>query len=476
MSRVVWVGVLSLATFAAAAPVQPSDDAEALTLEDAVRIAQAQTADVLSARQDILLADVNRIAALAPILPQLNLTSNAGSQFAVRQTLEIRQNNAGAFINGIPNTITYGEFVDVHADTYSTPQFSAQLQASQLIFDGGKWWTVLAQADDVSAQAQAAFRRVQNDVRDNAARAFYTLEKATRGVATFEEQIKLDTEQLDRVNGLMRAGAGKPADVAAVERNLASDRSKLKQQAYTERQARRSLNLALGRSADKPLRLIIPEELSAQGPLQPISLPPRDKLVADAKQSRPELEFQRAVVESDRKSVTIAQADYYPVLSAGATYTRNSRRPDRVYAADPTSDFYANLGFSLTWNLFSGRATTANVQKQEIQLAKDEIAYLNTERSVLGDLDDKIEGVETTAAVYSLSVETIRAAEEAVRLARGNYEQGKGTLLELRDAEVQLTLARLNADEARLDLEIAREDLRHAVGADPFEVTTKEPR
>jgi outer membrane protein len=468
MDRVVWAPVFFGVSIIAFVPsAQGAPDMETMTLERAVQIAQERTADVIVARQDVVLADIQQIAALAPILPSFDLSSSAGENFAGSPISEIRSTNVLAFLQTLP-TITYGPIRDYRVNSYSAPAFNVKLSASQLLFDGGRWWTVIAQADDVSAQADAALRLVKNDVRQAAARAFYTLEKTSRSVTTFESQVKLDEEQLDRVKGLMRAGTGKPADVAAVERNVAGDRAELAKRALAERQARRSLNLALGRKADTPVRLELPPALASEGPLGDIEPPSREKVLDLTLVHHPSLAKVRAMLEIDRKNVAIARADYFPVVTLGATYARQSRRPDRVYAADPTTDYYAGLSLGLAWNLFNGRATTANVQKMQVQLAKDEAIYDATERSVVGDVDDKLETVKTTAEVYALLLDTIRAAEEAVRLAKGNYEQGRGTQLELRDAQVQLTVARLNADAARLDFEIAREDLRHAVGVDPF--------
>jgi outer membrane protein TolC len=468
MGRVrTWAGVIFGVTALLLVPAaQAAPDVETMTFDEALRIAEARNADVLSAKNDLLLADVQHMLALSAILPQLNLNANAAEAFAGAQIVEYRTTNT--FVP-FTNHVTYGPFRDFYTNPYSAPNFTANLQASQLVFDGGRWWTVIAQADDITQQYKAALRNVENNTRQSVAHAFYTLEKQSRSVRTFSSQIQLDEEQLDRVNRLLKAGAGKLADVAAVERNVASDRAELARRKLLERQAMRTLNLALGRPPNQLIGASVDIEARPEDVLTTTMLPPRDSLVQETLTRRPELQIARANLDVDRKNVSIARADYYPVVQLGASYSRNSRRPDRVWAADPTQDYYAGLNLGLTWNLFNGRATTANVQKAEIQVTHDEIQYDGTARSVLQDLDNALDNVKVTSEIYQLSLQTISAAEEALRLARGNYEQGRGTLLELRDAEVQRTLARQSADEARLDFEIAREDLRHAVGVDVFD-------
>src|SRR5262249_32424933 len=160
----------------------------------------------------------------------------------------------------------------------------------------------------VSAQAKATLRKMQNDVRQAAARAFYNVEKAARSVSTFAAQVKLDTEQLERVNAMLRAGAGKPADVAAVERNLAQDKAELERRTYQERLARRTLNLALGRHAETPVQVKVDLEMHPEDIITVTALPPKEALAVETVRRRPELELARAVLAFDRKNVSIARA------------------------------------------------------------------------------------------------------------------------------------------------------------------------
>jgi outer membrane protein TolC len=301
---------------------------------------------------------------------------------------------------------------------------------------------------------------IENDTRLSVARRFFELDKAGRQATTFAQQIEVDLAQLERVKALLSAGLGKTNDVAQVERNLAEDRISLARREYTVRAARRALNLAIGRPADTTFELVPIEE-----PVDATSVPAKAELVKLAVEQRPELTRVRASLDISRKNVDIARADYFPIVALGASYSRASRKPGRVFD-DPTQNYFASIGLTLQWNLFNGRATTANVQQAELELSKLEATYEEQERIVAGEVEERLEVLALSAEVYRLAQEAIRAGEEAVRLARGLYTEGRGTLLELRDAELRLTLQKLSAIEARIDLLIAREELRRAIGGD----------
>lgn len=436
-------------------PALAASDAEALTLEDAVALAALRTRGVIVARTELLLVDVEKLRALAPLLPRVDLALGASEQFSGAPIIETRG------LGGAPGV---GPFVDFQVGNSSQPQFTLSLRGRQLIWDGGRSFIVLAQTEDLEAQRRASLQAIESDARLEAARRFYELEKAQRGVRTFAQQIEVDEEQLQRVRALLQAGLGKQNDVASVERNLAEDRITLARRAHAERTAMRAFNLALGRAADTPVRLIVPPDLVEGGAVQ-VHLPSREELRARARSNRPELAAAEASIELARKNVDVAGAEHWPTIALDAVYSRQSRKPGRIFD-DPTENYFASIGVGVDWNLFQGRATTAEVQRAELEVRRAEAELEDLERTVDAEVDDRLESVALFVEVHGLALQAIRSADEAVRLARGLYEQGRGTLLELRDAELRATLTKLTAIEARLDLEIAREALRHSVGGD----------
>jgi outer membrane protein TolC len=58
----------------------------------------------------------------------------------------------------------------------------------------------------------------------------------------------------------------------------------------------------------------------------------------------------------------------------------------------------------------------------------------------------------------------VRQARRGYEIARTRYETGAGTLLELNDAEIALTQARLNLNEARFDFLSARAEYEKVLG------------
>ncbi|MCK6548418.1 TolC family protein [Myxococcota bacterium] len=497
MTRARWTSSSALvALLFASAQIARADEPPAdarLTLERAIELARAQARGIVQARGDVLLADVERVRAISGYLPRFDVSLSAAESFIGSP---IQEQRSGSIRSQIANELAespsalprfdLGPYRDYQLGNQSAPVFQLQLTGRQLVWDGGRTWAVIARTGDLKAQAEAALVTLENDARLAAVQRFYELEKARQGRIAFEQQVVNGEAQLGRVRALVDAGRAKQADLAIVQRNVAEDRINLARRRLAERSAKRALNLTLGRAADTPVEPVLPAAIAADGALSDgtvstgtvsggavsdgtgsldAPLPSKAELAAIAREHRPELVRSRATLDAARKDVSIAEAGYYPSLSLSASYSRQSRKPARVFD-DPTENYFANLSLGLAWNLFEGRATSAAVESAEIRLSQAAASHAELERSVASEVDERHDEVALLREVYVLAREAVRASEEAVRLARGLYEQGRGTLLELRDAELRLTLERVTVIDARLDLETAREALRRAVGAE----------
>lgn len=455
MKRTTLLLVASLAAYPFAAQSEP------LTIAAAVEQAQQKTLRAVTAREDVLLASLEHASALSAILPRVDLVLTAEEIFGTSLIVEARNPSQIDETADSVEPFTFGPFVDGHANNFSHPRFELTLVARQLVFDGGRWWLAIDRAGELEKERRAALAEVLNDVRLEAVMRFYQLERERRSLAALGSQIEVDRELLRLAETRRTEGAGLANDVAYAKRNLILDEIARDRRAITEDDARRSLNLLLGRPAEDPIELATPEldEVRDQ------ELPALEALIERARQQHPTFKRINAQLAASRKTVGIEAADYWPEVSLDLRYTRESRRPDRVFA-DPTGNFFAVAGISAAWNIFSGRATSIAVQRAEIELKKLHLLSADVERRVSAGVSAAHRRAARLAMIHQRAREAPGAAEEAVRLARTLYREGRGRALEVRDAEQELTQARLMEIDTRLELRIALEALRHAVGVE----------
>jgi outer membrane protein TolC len=185
----------------------------------------------------------------------------------------------------------------------------------------------------------------------------------------------------------------------------------------------------------------------------------------EALSGRAEVKSIDANAAAARKQAEVARAGRYPVVSgfADAIYANpNPRKFPQTQDWFPTWDIGAQVTWSPNDAIVAGyagtdaetRATSAEAQKG---LVRDgiELEVMQAWQAIR----------EADVALESTKRE-LASAQEAYRVARELFNNGRATSTTLTDAETDLTRARLDALNAVVDARIARVRLEHAVGRD----------
>jgi outer membrane protein TolC len=223
------------------------------------------------------------------------------------------------------------------------------------------------------------------------------------------------------------------------------------------------LCLALGRDADPDLTVVPPATLLGPGGTggeEPLSL---EALLQAARRSRPLLRAQRDLVSAAEADVRAARGGYWPSLSLVLGYDRASPLLAGVYGS-LARQYTGSAFLTVSWNLFEGLRTSGTVDRAAATATRTRAGSDQAEQQVTGDIASSRDQVVILRRTVTLAVDNLAAAEQGLGLARDRLDKGAATQLEVRDAELKLTQARLALIAARIDEAIARADLNRAVG------------
>jgi outer membrane protein TolC len=172
---------------------------------------------------------------------------------------------------------------------------------------------------------------------------------------------------------------------------------------------------------------------------------------------RPELRRLDATQAASRESVRVARIQRQPQLSVSGNYE------DFLYSSREVNNEWT-VGATLSAPLFDGGRTRAAVRAAEANLEAARAQQEQTRQSI---------DLEVSQAYLDLESARERrdAAQQSVDLARQNltanedrYREGAGSLLEVTDAQVELSRAETNQVQAEYDLYLAIITLRQAMG------------
>ena len=401
-----------------------------LSLQEAIDIAlenqpsiQARLGDYAAARQRV-------DQAFSGLLPQIG-----GSWNALRdQTAKVGETSATTGRTG-PTITSWG--------TTTT----AKVTLSQLLFDFGK---TFAATDREKANAESSKEDVEIDRNDTVflvKESYFNLLFGKRLVVVNQEAVARAELNLRSAKGFFEVGTRPKFDVTRAEVDLANSQLTLIQARNAVRLARVALNTAMGISATAPTE--VQDILTYEA--FPVD---ESRLLAEALQRRPEYRQIKARVEAAEASVRQNFRNFFPDVTSNAWYGANRADMNEIW----------ELGVTLNWSIFDGgnkiakykeakaslEAAQARVRVQELAIWKEvEQAYLNV-----------IEGEERIQAAKK----AVESAQENFRLAQGRFDAGVGTIIELTDAQLELTQAQSREANALTDYRIAVSRLERSLG------------
>src|SRR5207249_7784860 len=166
---------------------------------------------------------------------------------------------------------------------------------------------------------------------------------------------------------------------------------------------------------------------------------PITQAIAAAKENRPFIKQQKALVLSNNSQVGVARSGYYPQINASAGEEfRSSPLTDNIRAA--RSGYI--IGATGTWAIWDWGATYGKVKQARAILEESKATLDDDVRQVELEVQQAYANLLQGKELIQSQEKNVEQAAEALRLAQARLDAGAGTQLEVLDARVQLTTAR----------------------------------
>ena len=290
----------------------------------------------------------------------------------------------------------------------------------------------------------------------NAARANAELEIARRGLVATVITLFYDTQtQADRVAVAGRAFAETDHFVQVTEQREAARESAhadvIKAQIQQQQRQREVAEAGLGlEKARLELGVLLfpdpstPYSLAAGN--EPEPLPERATIDAAARKNNPELRSAFASLQVSQANTYISRAALLPELGLNVTYGI-----DAPQFAHNGPENTRNLGYSASATLdlpvWDWLTSERKIKENKIMEGAARTAVTAAQTRLLADLSEFYREAETAQAELASLHSTVAAAQESLRLTNLRYTDGEGTVFEVVDAQNTLILA----EDALLD-------------------------
>jgi outer membrane protein len=330
-------------------------------------------------------------------------------------------------------------------------KFAEGVSVSQLVTDFGRTHE-FSKSSQFHAQAQQENVVVTRaDVLLRVNESYFAVLKAQAILQVAEETVKARRLVADQVGALAKSSLKSGLDVSFANVDLGRAQLLLVQAQNDLQASYARLSDALGYSDTRTFQLV---EEAAPG------APPPDvaALIAEALQNRPEVVSQGLDVKSAQSYATAERDLWFPTISAAGV---SGLAP---YRQDTLSSRYAAAGFNVNVPIFNGRLFNA--------LHSEATARARAQEQLLRGLEDRVARDVRTAwlnavSAYqrlSLTEQLLAQAKQASDLAQSRYQLGLSSIIELSQAQLNLTEAQIEQVSAEYEYQTQTANLNFQLG------------
>ena len=334
-------------------------------------------------------------------------------------------------------------------------RFAPGAVVRQLITDSGRTSNLVSSA---RLQSQAVTQNAQAtryDVLLQVNRAYFEVLHAQSVVKVAQETVSTRQLLSDQVTELARNNLKSQLDVSFADVNVSEAKLLLLRAQDSVQQALAELGRAIG--SDQPANFQLADEPLPSGP--PAT---PDALVAQAISNRPELASLRLSRDAAYKFAEAEKDLSRPTVSAVAVggmipYINN---PSSVAVPLGYESIAANISIPVfNGHLFSARREAATQRAMESdQRLRDEQQRISRDvRIAWASANDAFQRIDVTA-------QFLRQAALALDFAKGRYDNGLSSIVELTQAQLNLTQAEIESLNAKYDYQTQFFALQYTIG------------
>lgn len=173
-----------------------------------------------------------------------------------------------------------------------------------------------------------------------------------------------------------------------------------------------------------------------------------------------QLDIQNEQLENTLK---LQKFDFLPTLSLSAAYNWNAMNEDfkfKDYRWNP----YSMIGVSLSFPVFTGGSRMQKANQTKVTITQLQLRKEDLQRSLQLLVRQSLDNMNTCIKRYGAAQKGVEQAARGYMIAQKRYDTGAGTLLEMNDASLAMTQAKLNFNQAIYDYVTAKSDLEKTLG------------
>jgi outer membrane protein len=390
------------------------------TLEDCIRYAIANNVSLKQREQDEESRKIELNASQTAWIPNLNANFGQNLDFGRSPSKE-------------------GVIVD-----RNSANSSLYLNLSMPIFNGLKIANDMAARKMNLMAATESLNKAKEDLELSIA-SYYLQALYNKELLNIAElQVNLTKEQVARTEALVDAGTVPPSQLSLINAQLARDEVTLTEAGNNVSLALLDLAQALElERVEADFDIVQPETKDViVDNMSSMILP--DHIYDNAVAFKPRIKEQEYLLESRKKMLRVAQADYYPRLNFNANYGNGYYRyfGGDDFVSVPFNDQLRQnerktIGVSLNIPIFNRFGVRNNVRQARVGIINQELSMENSKKTLYKEIQQAYFMAVAAQEKYMASEKSVAASKEALTYAEERYVVGRSSVYEYNDSKTK---------------------------------------
>lgn len=338
-------------------------------------------------------------------------------------------------------------------NTYSnanTTNTSLSIGASVPLFNGLKISNGIEMNKLNLKASEADLERVRDDVKMAVAKAYVQILYDMEISEVAAEQLRIDEQQVERLEAMAELGKASTAEVAAQKASLGQSR-------LTAVQADNNLSLAV-LDLTQLLELPTPDGFAIVKPTDDVPAAPLmtpDDIYAEAVGIKPVIRAEETRLDAADRNIRIAKGGYLPSLSLsgglGTNYYTSSGIASAKFFDQLGKNFSQYVGLSLSVPIFSKFSVRNSVKSAKISYNNQKLQLDNAKKTLYKDIQQAYYNALASDSKYIKSLSAVESAREAFALTEAKYENGKADITEFDQSKAKYMSALSDLAQARYE-------------------------
>ena len=317
---------------------------------------------------------------------------------------------------------------------------SFSLSSGVTLFNGFRMKNTIEARQAELLAAGADVQKIEKDIILNVSGVFLQVLQNKEMLRNAENQLNITRENIARRKELIEAGKLAEGEIFEIQAQEAKEELARVQAENQLKLSLLDLSQVLELDHFEDIDVAVPENLLENE----LALLSADEVYSSALDNRPEIKSAQHRLESNLKSVEIANAGKLPSLSMGAQwgsgYYNMSNLPNNAsFGKQFSNNMSTGIGLNLSIPIFNRYEVKNQVESAKLNVESSKIDIENTKIELRKTIQQAYYNALAAKNRWDSSRKSVKANEESYRFASQKYEVGRANQYELNLAKTNLS-------------------------------------